>query len=144
MALVRWQPFREIENLQREMNHLFEALDSRQEVFPTFAPAAEMETDSENVYLKLEVPGLTPEEIEVQVNANSIAIGGERKEENTTTEKGMKRSEFRYGKFHRTINLPEKVKHEGVVAKYKNGILHLILPKADDDRNKIVKVQVEA
>jgi HSP20 family protein len=144
MALVRWQPFKEIENLQRDMNHLFEALDNRSEVFPTFAPAAEMEADGENVYLKLEVPGLTPEEIEVQVNTNSVAIMGERKEEKNTTEKGMKRSEFRYGKFQRTINLPEKIKHDGVVAKYKNGILHLTLPKAEDDRNKIVKVQVEA
>jgi HSP20 family protein len=144
MALVRWQPFREIENLQRDMNHLFEALDNRQEVFPTFAPAAEMDADGENVYLRLEVPGLNPDEIEVQVNTNSIAIGGERKEEKNITEKGMKRSEFRYGKFHRTINLPEKIKHDGVVAKYKNGILHLTLPKAEDDRNKIVKVQVEA
>ncbi len=144
MALVRLQPFREIENLQRDMNHLFETLDNRQEVFPPFAPAAEMETDGENVYLKLEVPGLNPEEIEVQVNPHSVAITGERKEEKTSTEKGMKRSEFRYGKFHRTISLPKKIKNDGVVAKYKNGILNLTLPKAEDDRHKTVKVQVEA
>jgi HSP20 family protein len=144
MTLVRWQPFREIDHLQRDMNQLFEALDNRQEAFPTFAPAAEIEADSENIYLKLEVPGLTPEEIEVQVNSNSVAILGERKEEKNTNQKGMKRSEFRYGKFHRTISLPEKIKNDGVVAKYKNGILNLTLPKAEDERNKIVKVQVEA
>jgi HSP20 family protein len=144
MSLVRWQPFRDLTNLQREMNQLFETLDDREgNVFPTaFVPAAEIETDDTNVYIKVEVPGLKPEEIEVQVNHRYVSITGERKEEKTTEEKGMKRSEFRYGKFQRTIALPHKVKQDGVEAKYEHGLLKLTLPKAEDEKNKTVKVQV--
>jgi HSP20 family protein len=145
MTLVRLQPFRNITTLQREMDRLFESLTDRDEnVYATaFAPAAEMQTDRDNIYLQLEVPGLTPEEIEVQVTTNSVAIDGERKEERMVEEQGIKRSEFRYGKFHRTLNLPEKIQTDRVMAKYENGILKLTLPKAEDEKNKTVKVLVE-
>ncbi|WP_373541062.1 Hsp20/alpha crystallin family protein [Chamaesiphon sp.] len=146
MALVRLQPFRKIDTLQREMDRLFESLTDRDEpLYPTaFAPAAELHIDRENVYLQLEVPGLTPEEIEVQVTADSVIVDGERKEEKHVEEQGIKRSEFRYGKFHRTIALPEKVQRDRVQAKYAHGILKLTLPKAEDEQNKTVKVLVEA
>jgi HSP20 family protein len=146
MALVHWQPLREITNLQREMNQLFQGLDDRPEVlFPNaFVPAAEIQLDRDNVYLKLEIPGLKPEEIEVQVNAHSVTLTGERKEEINSEDKGIKRSEFRYGKFHRVINLPEKIKQDSVEAKYEHGVLNLILPKAEDDKNKTVKVEIAA
>jgi HSP20 family protein len=146
MALVRLQPFRNITTLQREMDRLFETLTERDENLYTsaFAPAAELQTDRDNVYLHLEVPGLTPEEIEVQVTADAVIIDGERKEERHVEEQGVKRSEFRYGKFHRTIGLPEKVQRDRVQAKYEHGILKLTLPKAEDEKNKTVKVLVEA
>jgi HSP20 family protein len=146
MTLVRWQPFRNVTTLQREMDRLFDSLTEREDsLYGTgFAPAAELQTDRENVYLQLEVPGLTPEEIEVQVTADSVIIDGERKEEKHVDEQGIKRSEFRYGKFHRTIALPEKVQRDRVQAKYEHGILKLMLPKAEDEKNKTVKVLVEA
>jgi HSP20 family protein len=146
MSLVRWQPFRDLTNLQREMNQLFETLDNREDNFfaTAFVPAAEIETDNANVYLSLEVPGLKPEEIEIQVNHRYVYITGERKEEKTSEEKGMKRSEFRYGKFQRTIALPQKVQQDAVKAKYENGVLKLTLPKAEDEKNKTVKVAVAA
>ncbi len=146
MALVRLQPFRNINSLQREMDRLFETLTERDENLYTsaFAPAAELQTDQDHVYLCLEVPGLTPEEIEVQVTADAVIIDGERKEERHVDEQGVKRSEFRYGKFHRTISLPEKVQRDRVQAKYEHGILKLTLPKAEDEKNKTVKVLVEA
>jgi HSP20 family protein len=146
MTLVHWKPFHNVTSLQREMDRLFENLVERDDnFFPTnFAPAAELHTDAENVYLQLEVPGLTPEEIEVQVSHNAVAISGERKDEKNTEQQGIKRSEFRYGKFYRTISLPEKVQQDRVQAKYEHGILKLTLPKAEDDKNKTVKVLVEA
>jgi HSP20 family protein len=146
MTLVRFQPFRNITTLQREMDRLFESLSDRDESLysPVFTPSAELQTDRENVYLHLEIPGLTPEEIEVQVTADAVIIDGERKEEKHVEEQGIKRSEFRYGKFHRTIGLPQKVQRDRVQAKYENGILKLTLPKAEDEQNKTVKVLVEA
>lgn len=146
MTLVRWQPFRNVTTLQREMDRLFENLAERDESVykPTFVPAAEMRSDADNIYLQVEIPGLTPAEIEVQVTADRVTIGGERKEELNTEENGMKRSEFRYGKFQRAIALHHKVDRDRVQAKYEYGVLKLTLPKAEDDKNKTVKVLVEA
>jgi HSP20 family protein len=146
MTLVRWQPFRNITSLQREMDRLFENVVARDEdVFSTaFTPAAEIHTDRDNVYLQLEVPGLQPEQIEVQVNAHSVVINGERHGAENVEGQGIKRSEFRYGKFHRKVNLPVKVQLDLVQAKYEHGILKLTLPKAEDEKNKTVKVAVEA
>jgi HSP20 family protein len=146
MTLVRWQPFHNITTLQREMDRLFGNLAEGDDrwLSTAFAPAAELYTDADNVYLQLEVPGLTPEEIEIQVNTAYVVIKGERKESTDTEERGIKRSEFRYGTFQRTISLPEKVQQEQVQAKYEHGILKLTLPKAEDDKNKTVKVLVEA
>jgi HSP20 family protein len=146
MTLVRLQPFRNITSLHREMDRLIDNLVDRREelVSNAFTPAAEIDRDGDNLYLQLEVPGLTPEEIEVQVNAYSVVIDGERKEEKSTESQGTKQSEFRYGKFHRTINLPEKIQIDRVEAKYEHGILKLTLPKAEDDKNKTVKVLVGA
>jgi HSP20 family protein len=146
MTLVRWQPFRNVTTLQREMDRLFENLTERDEnsYSITFAPAAELKTDAGNIYLQLELPGLQPEDIEVEVNAEYVTVSGERKQSQTTVENGIKRSEFRYGKFKRTIALPHKVDRDLVQAKYEHGVLKLTLPKVEDDKNKTVKVLVAA
>ncbi len=141
MTIVRWQPMREMTTIQREMDRLFAGFG---DTTTSFVPAAELKTDNDNIYLQLEVPGLTPEEIDVQVSVNSVAITGERKEETTTDENGTKRSEFRYGKFHRVIALPKKIQQDAVQAKYENGVLKLTLPKLEDEKPKTVKVEVAA
>jgi HSP20 family protein len=127
------------------MDRLFDNVVARDEniLATAFTPAAELHTDRDNVYLQLEVPGLKPEQIEVQVNAYSVVISGERQAEETTEEQGIKRSEFWYGKFQRKVNLPAKVQLDLVQAKYEHGILKLTLPKAEDEKNKTVKVAVE-
>lgn len=146
MTLVRWQPMREMTTLQREMDRLFAGFGDRPEQrnATTFIPAAEMTTDHDNIYLQLEVPGLTPEDIDVQVSVNSVAITGERKQETNTEVDGTTRSEFRYGKFHRVIALPKKIQQDAVQAKYENGVLKLTFPKLEDEKPKTVKVAVAA
>lgn len=146
MALVRWQPFQEIDTLQRQMNRLFDNLittdGDRLNTNTTFAPAAEMHETPDAIHLKLEVPGLEPKDIDVQVSAEAVSISGERKEETKTEENGMKRTEFRYGSFRRVIPLPARVQNTDVQAEYKNGILNLTLPKAEEEKNKVVKVNI--
>ncbi|MFM8004832.1 MAG: Hsp20/alpha crystallin family protein, partial [Dolichospermum sp.] len=109
MTLVRWDPLREIERwdsfpemgaLQRQMNRLFEQLlptDGGERVGLTFIPAAEIaETDSD-LRLKIEIPGIDPKDLNVEVAPESLSISGERKSETTTAEGGVTRSELRYG-----------------------------------------------
>ena len=144
MSLIRWQPFSEINSLQREMNSLFDSLlpTAGEKLSSGFAPAAEMSETPEAVELKLEIPGIDAKDIDIQVAAESIAISGERKSETKTEVDGMTKSEFRYGSFQRVIPLPARVKNTEVNAEYKDGILHLTLPKAEAEKNKVVKVNV--
>ena len=151
MALVRWEPFREFEmepfrefgSLQREMNRLFDSLTTRTgNGGMAFVPAAELQETPEAVQLKLEIPGMEAKDLDVQVTAEAVAISGERKSETKMEEKGVTRSEFRYGSFRRVIPLPSRIQNDKVQAEYQNGVLTLTLPKAEEEKNKVVKVNI--
>ncbi len=147
MALIRWEPFREVESLQKEMNRLFDLLvptdvGDGEKMGLSFIPAAEMTETPEAVQLKLEIPGMEAKDLNLEVTADSLTINGERKSEIKTEEEGFTRTEFRYGKFHRVIPLPVRVDNNNVTAEYKDGILNLTLPKAEEEKNKVVKVSI--
>lgn len=74
--------------------------------------------------------------------AETVSMTGERKSSAKTEEDGVTRSEFHCGSFRRVMSLPGRINNQNVVADYKDGILHLTLPKAEDEKNKIVKVNV--
>ena len=124
MSLMRWKPFSEIDNLQREMNSLFDSLvpASMDRLSSGFVPAAEMEETADDIRLKLEIPGMDAKDIDIQVSAESIAITGERKSESKTEEKG--------------------VQNTNISAEYKDGILNITLPKAEAEKDKVVKVKI--
>jgi HSP20 family protein len=147
MALIRWEPFREVESLQKEMNRLFDRLvptdvGNGEKMGLSFIPAAEMTETPEAVQLKLEIPGMEAKDLNLEVTADSLTINGERKSEIKTEEEGFTRTEVRYGKFHRVIPLPVRVDNNNVTAEYKDGILNLTLPKAEEEKNKVVKVSI--
>ena len=154
MALVRWDPFREIERLepfreidtlQRQINRLFDRLlptDGGETIGYTFVPAAELQETGDALHLRLEVPGLEAKDINVEVTPEAVSISGERKSETKTEGNGVTRSEFRYGKFQRVIPLPSLVQNDKVQAEFKDGILRLTLPKAESEKGKAVKVNI--
>ena len=145
MALIRWQPFQEMNALQRDMNRLFDSLaPMSQETMmkSAFAPPAEMEETEDAFQIRLELPGMDSNDLDVQVTREAIMISGERKSESKSEENGMTRSEFRYGRFSRTIPLPTRIDNTNVQSDYKDGILTLSLPKAEEEKNKVVKVNV--
>ncbi len=145
MTLVRWQPLRKIDTLERQINRLFDEM-----LLPTwrdsdkfsFAPAAELSETDEAIDLKLEIPGVDAKDLDVKVTKDAVSISGERSEESKTADNGATRSEFRYGKFQRIIPLPAKVQNDRITAEYKDGILRLTLPKAEEEKNKVVKVNL--
>lgn len=145
MALVRWAPLSEIEGLHREVNRLFDRLTpAQQRGFDdlAFMPAAELKEASEAIHLKLEVPGLDAKDLDIQVSAKSVSISGERKSQIESEENGVTRSEFRYGRFQRIVPLPARVVNDQTQAEYKDGILTLTLPKAEGDKQKTFKVEL--
>jgi HSP20 family protein len=144
MALIRWQPFREIDALQREMNRLFDSLtaDVTSLSNGAFMPAAELHETADAIHLKLEVPGIDAKDLDIQVSADAVSVSGERKSESTSEDKGVKRTEFRYGRFQRVFQLPARIQNDHVTADYKDGILTITLPKAEGEKTKVVKVNV--
>lgn len=96
------------------------------------------------IHLKVEVPGMKAEDIDVQVTRKAVMITGERKSESKSQKNGMTRSEFRYGKFNRTIPLPIPIDNNKVKGDYQDGILILELPKLQKEEDKITKVNISS
>jgi HSP20 family protein len=142
MTIVRYNPWQEMNSLQRQLERLFDETLTHENWgdFGNLAkvPAAELTEADDALHLKLEIPGMEAKDLDIQVMADRVAISGERKSEiNEKT-----RSEFRYGKFSRVIPLPVKIQNTNVTADYKDGILNLTLPKAEEEKNKVVKVNL--
>lgn len=145
MNLIHYNPFRDLDTLQRRMNRLFDEalLPADNEVGRlAFAPVAELTETEEGYSLKLELPGIALEELDIQAARDSVSIAGERQSQHTETDQGVTRTEFRYGKFQRVIPLSAPIDNTAVSAEYKDGILTLTLPKAEEAKNKVVKVKV--
>lgn len=145
MAIVRLNPAREIDALHREMNRLFDDVFAPSPAWKTFSgytPAAELQEMDDAYQLKLELPGIKKDELDIQVTADSVAISGERKVDNKAENKDNVRSEFRYGSFQRVLATPGRINHQNVTADYQDGILVLTLPKAEEEKNKVVKVNL--
>ncbi|MFQ4136144.1 Hsp20/alpha crystallin family protein [Nodosilinea sp. PGN35] len=127
------------------MNHLFDRLlqeGNGGERSLTFIPSAELEETEQEIHLKLEVPGMEAKDLNVEVTESTVSIKGERKSESKTEEKGVVRSEFRYGSFERVIPLPAPIQTAHVQANYKNGLLTLTLPKVQSAPQSTVKVNI--
>lgn len=146
MTIIRYNPWQEINSLQRQFNRMFDDVITPASAteFGNFSkvPAAELTENEDNLVLKLEVPGMKPAELNIEATAKSISVSGDRKSEVTSEEEGKTRTEFRYGSFQRVIPLPVKIQNTEVKAEYQDGILHLTLPKAEAEKNKVVKVNL--
>jgi HSP20 family protein len=146
MTIIRYNPWSEMNSLQRQFNQMFNEVLTPA-TFTEFGnysriPAAELIENENALVLKLEVPGMQPADLNIEATAKSISVSGERKSEAKSNTEGKTKSEFRYGSFHRVIPLPVKIQNTEVKAEYKDGILHLTLPKAEAEKNKVVKVNL--
>lgn len=143
MALIRWQPFSEIDTLSRQMDRLFNDLTGwERETVRTWQPAIELQDTAETLILRVEVPGVEGKDLDVRVTREAVVISGEHHYDRKAEEKDIFRSQFRYGKFQRVISLPVAVQNENVKADLTNGILTLALPKLDAAKNRVVKLNL--
>ncbi len=144
--LTRYNPWQDFNTLQRQINRLFDSAiepDTVGERAFTKVPAAELHETADAIHLKLEVPGIEAKDLDIQVTENAVAISGERKSEKKTEDNGRTVTEFHYGKFQRVIPLSARIENTNVTAEYKDGILNLTLPKTQQEKNKVVKVNLE-
>ncbi len=145
-VLTRWEPFREFSTLQDRMNRLFRETQGNSQdeslTSSSFAPAVDVYEDEHNVTLKIEVPGIDEQDIDVRVENNTLTVHGERKIEKEEKEENYRRVERQYGSFTRTFNLPPTVDAEKVQADYDKGVLKVTLPKKAEAKPKQIKVNV--
>lgn len=141
MTVVRYRPLTEMNSLQKQLDRIFvEAFTpaSLSDDNYSVIPAAELTETEEALILKLELPGIKLADVNIEATVKSISISGDRQPK----QQEKTRSEFRYGSFQRVIPLPVKIQNTEVKAQYKDGILHLTLPKAAAEINKVVKVSL--
>jgi HSP20 family protein len=147
MTMMRWNPWSEIDTLHAEINKLFDhtAAESRgaqSRGLPSFAPAVDILELTDKFVLKFDLPEVNPNEVDIQVENQTLVVKGERKFEGTDSKNGWHRIERSYGHFSRSFTLPNTVDGDKISATAKDGVLSLTLPKkAETQARKITVAQ---
>lgn len=145
MPIVRWDPFRELVELRDEIGRWFEStLDRERKERKTtaWAPDVDIKETDKEILVRADLPGMKQEDIDVSIDENQLVIKGERKMEKEEKEKDYVRVERSYGSFYRSFSLGTPIKEDQVRATYKDGVLEVILPKAEVRKAK--KIQITA
>jgi HSP20 family protein len=144
MALVRWEPAREIASLQSEMNRLFSSVFDTQpgRLAPQrWVPAMDLVESGDHFILRADLPGLSEEDVSVEVERNVLTVSGERKYEHEADEDGYYRIERGSGSFSRSLTLPESVDPESITAKFDKGVLEVRIPKPEEAKPHRVAIE---
>jgi len=150
MAIVRWDPFRDLMTIQDRMNRLFDQTLSKTRTdddegltASTWSPAVDIYETADSIVLKAELPGLSRENIDIQVRDNTLTLKGERKFEREVKDENYLRIERSYGAFQRAFNLPSVIQQDKIKAVFKEGVLEVTMPKAEEAKPKQVKIEVK-
>jgi HSP20 family protein len=150
MAIVRWDPFRDLITIQERMNRLFDQAlfktrpeDEEGLATSMWSPPVDIYETPESIVLKAELPGVSRENIEIQVQDNTLTLKGERKFEREVKDENYLRIERSYGAFQRAFSLPAVIQQERIKAVFKDGVLEVTLPKAEEARPKQIKIDVK-
>jgi len=133
--------WREMDRLQREMNRLFEdSYPSRFRPAPAY-PAMNVWTNEEGLQITAEVPGVSPKDIDISVVGNTLTLSGVREPDELKEGARYHRQERGYGNYTRSLQLPFSVNVNKVEATFKNGVLSITLPRAEEDKPKKITVK---
>ncbi|MCS7007413.1 MAG: Hsp20/alpha crystallin family protein [Thermoleophilia bacterium] len=140
-TLVRWEPFRELAQLQSEMarfmNGLFEGPGRATQ---SWVPALDVwETDSEVVYA-FDLPGIPEEKISIEVKDDTLTVSAEREKTEEVKDENFYRFERRYGTFSRAVGLPQGVDQDKIQARYENGVLEIRVPKPEEQKPRKIEL----
>ena len=140
---TRWESFGGLTTLRREMDRLFERFLGREASSPLgeVEPAIEVAETPAAVIVKAQVPGVSKENLQVNVTDNALTLKCDVQEDKTTEEKNYHQREFHYGAFSRTIALPATVQAEHATAQLKDGVLEVTIPKREETTAKDVPIQ---
>ena len=149
MSIMRWRPRHDLTNIREEMNRLFDDFfrgwpEPRKGLLEgEWAPSVDVAETDEEVVVTVELPGIKQEEVDITIADDILTLKGEKKEEKEVKKKNYHRIERSYGSFQRSVGLPVGVQADKAKATYKNGVLSITVPKAEEAKPKQIKINVE-
>ena len=149
MALIRWEPTRELGSIQTEMNRLFTNFfepttgsNGGNGVFRRWTPAMDVVETDDHYVLRADLPGVSEGDVKIEVDDNVLTVSGERKSSHEVTKQGYYRVERSYGHFSRTLTLPEGVDADSINATFDRGVLEVKVPKPEQRKPRKVEITV--
>ena len=148
MTITRWETYRDVVALQNRMNSLFQDFsrsntgENELVTAAGFVPPVDIYEDEHKLVLKLEIPGIKQEDLDVRMENNTLTVKGERSFQTEGKEENFHRVERRYGSFYRAFTMPNTIDPESIKADYDAGILRLDLQKKAESKPKQIKVSV--
>ena len=142
-SISRWEPFR-VSDIQNEVNRLFDNFFGRpaSTAGRTWVPPVDMHATKDDLVLTLELPGVSEKDVNVSISGDLLTVKGERRYEHQVKEQELLHVERTYGKFERLIQLPMAVQADRVKATYRDGVLEIKLPKAEEVKSKEIKIDI--
>jgi len=146
MALEKWEPFRDLMAMQDRMTRLIDETLSRvwkeQVVRGVWSPPVDIFERGNEIVLKVDLPEVSQNEVEIRVEENMLIIQGERRFIKDTPDENYIQIERPYGTFHRTFNIPRTIDQEGIKASFKDGVLRVVLPRKQETQPKQIVVEL--
>jgi HSP20 family protein len=149
MALIRWEPTRELQTIQQEMNRLFGTFFDTPEGAGAgggnvrrWIPAMDLVEEGDHFVLRADLPGVSEEDVNIELEDNVLTVSGERKSEHGESREGYHRVERVAGRFARSLTLPDGVDPESIQARFENGVLTVRIPKPEQRKPRRVAINV--
>ena len=145
MAIIRWDPFRDVVTLRDRMNRLFEDTftgrgEEKDITASAWMPAVDIFENENELVLTAEIPGIDEKDVEIKIEDNTLTLKGERKFEKETKEENYHRIERSYGSFYRAFTLPTYVDTDKIKAEHENGVLKISMPKREEVKPRTVRI----
>ena len=145
MELVRWEPIEGVNRVQSRINDLFDDMFGRTRAQQSAAPGGwyppvDILESKDSYLIRVELPGMKKEDLKTEVNEGTLTLSGERKFEEPADGVQYHRAERVAGKFSRSFYLPQTVKHDGIRATYRDGILEIQVPKAEEAKPRQIAI----
>jgi HSP20 family protein len=148
VSMERWDPFRNMTDIQGEVNRLFDSFLGRPtasangSAVRTWAPVLDMRETKDDLVLSFELPGISEKDVSLSITGDLLTVRGERTLNRDSKDESVHHVERIYGQFERSVQLPMPVQHEKVKATYRDGVLEVKLPKAEEDKPKAIKIEI--
>jgi HSP20 family protein len=141
MAIVRWEPVRELTSLQSDVNRLFNSFfEGTNGGARRWTPAVDLVESDRHLILKADLPGLGEDDVHIEVADNVLTISGDRKTESEERKEGYYRLERAFGSFSRSLTLPDGVDSDKIDASFDNGVLEVKIPKPEEVKPQRISI----